>query len=70
MRRMQPPGWSALTQSASTETGSGAVCRFNAVKPKVSAHMERVADDSTLQFWGIALRELGNVPKPPLEHPR
>ena len=55
---------------ASTETALAAACRLNEMKPEVSAHMEKVADDRTLQFWGIGSRDLGNVPKAALEHPR
>ena len=34
---------------------------FDEMKPQVSAHIETTADDSALQFWGIASRDSGNV---------
>ena len=55
---------------ASTETEPIAAYHRNAMKPQVSAHIEKATDDSALQFWGIGSRDLGNVPNPALEHPR
>ena len=71
VRAPSHPPWSGSVKiSGGTEPGPTAAQRLNETKPKVSAHIAKVADGGTLQFWGIALRDLGNVPKSPLEHPR
>ena len=59
----------AMMERAATVWGRAAH-RFKAMKPYVSTPFGGIADGSTFRFWGIGSRDLGNVPKSALEHPR
>ena len=60
----------AVKNLASTEPKPTAAHHANEAKPQVRARIDEAADHRPLQFWGIGSRDLGNVPKSPLEHPR